>query len=112
MAAEVSQRRPLSVREAATRLSCTPSMVRSLVRRGELASIRLGRLLRVPADALDEFVALQRSGPTNADEWLDREVAEGRLPAKLPPERLALIAEVLATALREPAVRRRLEVGD
>lgn len=42
--------------EAAEKLSLGLSTVRALIREGELRSVKVGHLRRIPADALDEFV--------------------------------------------------------
>lgn len=45
------------VEEAAEALSLSRTMVYELIRTGELRSVKVGRARRVPADAIDEFVA-------------------------------------------------------
>ena len=49
--------RVLKIREVANHLGCTDETVYRLVRENRLRSIRVGRLLRVPASALDDFIA-------------------------------------------------------
>jgi excisionase family DNA binding protein len=46
----------LSPRDAAERLGVSVRYLHLLLARGELASIKLGRLRRIPAAALDRFV--------------------------------------------------------
>lgn len=46
----------LTVPEAARRLSLGRTTAYQLVRRGELPSVRLGRAVRVPVHALDEWI--------------------------------------------------------
>lgn len=46
----------LTVEEAAERLGVGRTFMFSLIRRGEVDSVRIGRLRRVPADALQEYV--------------------------------------------------------
>lgn len=46
-----------TVRQVAQLLSLTPPTVYRLVRDGELAGIRIGTSIRVPADALSEYLA-------------------------------------------------------
>ena len=46
----------LTVRDAATRLSCGRSLVYQLIADGELEAVKLGRLRRVPVDALESLV--------------------------------------------------------
>ena len=47
----------LSVEEAAEQLSVSRTRVYALIKAGEITSIRVGRLRRVPADALLQFIA-------------------------------------------------------
>lgn len=47
----------LTVSQAADRLELGRSLVYELVMRGEIASIKVGRARRIPAAALDQFVA-------------------------------------------------------
>jgi excisionase family DNA binding protein len=60
----------LKVEEAAARLQIGRTTMYQLVRRGEVESIPIGRLRRIPADCLDEYVARVRaqgqSGPSPA----------------------------------------------
>lgn len=53
----------LTVIEAAQKLSCSPGTVRNLIKRGELRSVRIGRLVRVPVAAIEDVLA----GPSEAD---------------------------------------------
>jgi excisionase family DNA binding protein len=46
----------LRVPEAARYLSCSEGLVRELIRRQELPSVRLGRLLRIHRDSLATLV--------------------------------------------------------
>ncbi|MFD7877604.1 excisionase family DNA-binding protein [Streptomyces sp. NPDC059766] len=50
----------LTVEEAARRLSVGRTTCFALIRSGELESITVGHLRRVPADAVPEFVARRR----------------------------------------------------
>ena len=50
----------LTVEEAAERLGVGRSLVYALVRSGDIESIAIGRLRRIPCDALDDFVARLR----------------------------------------------------
>jgi excisionase family DNA binding protein len=47
----------LSVEEAAERLSVSRTRLYALIKAGDVASVRVGRLRRVPADALLQFIA-------------------------------------------------------
>jgi excisionase family DNA binding protein len=55
------QRIVLTVEEAADRLGLGRTMVYALVRSGDIESIAIGRLRRIPVDALDEFVERLRA---------------------------------------------------
>ena len=61
-----------TVEEAAERLCVGRTLVYALVRSGDLESIAIGRLRRIPCDALDDFVRRLRQltdGPSaTADE--------------------------------------------
>jgi putative molybdopterin biosynthesis protein len=52
----------LTVREVARRLSLGRATTYPLVQRGELPSVRIGRAVRVPAQALDRWVAEHTAG--------------------------------------------------
>ncbi len=55
----------LTVEEAADRLGIGRTLMYSLVASGEVESVQIGRLRRIPADALVDFVErLRRSGLT------------------------------------------------
>jgi excisionase family DNA binding protein len=47
----------LSVEEAAERLSISRTRTYALIKAGDLVSVRVGRLRRVPAEALSKFTA-------------------------------------------------------
>lgn len=50
----------LSVDQAAESLGVGMTLMRALVSSGEVESVKIGRLRRVPADALSAYVALLR----------------------------------------------------
>lgn len=52
----------LTVEEAAHRLGIGRTLMYALVMSGEVESVRIGRLRRVPADALDVYVDRLRCG--------------------------------------------------
>lgn len=52
-----------TIEEAAERLNTAPRFVRRLITERRIAFTRLGRHVRIPADALDEFVAAGRVEP-------------------------------------------------
>ena len=47
----------LSVEAAAERLSLSRTRLYALIKSGDIESVRVGRLRRIPADALPQFVA-------------------------------------------------------
>jgi excisionase family DNA binding protein len=53
-----------SVREVAAKLGVHPETVRRLIHDGRLDAVRVGRVLRVDAAALEVFLARQRVKPT------------------------------------------------
>lgn len=57
----------LTVEEAADRLGVGRSTMYGLLRDGEVESVQIGRLRRVPADALPDFLARLRSGRSSGD---------------------------------------------
>lgn len=57
----------LTVEEAADRLGIGRTLMYSLVASGEVESVQIGRLRRIPVDALANFVErLRRSGLTSS----------------------------------------------
>jgi excisionase family DNA binding protein len=52
-----------SVREVADRLGVHPETIRRLIHDGRLDAVRVGRVLRVDAAALEGFLARQRVKP-------------------------------------------------
>jgi len=57
----------LTVEEAAERLGVGRTLLYALVRSGDIESIAIGRLRRIPLDALDEFVGRLRTVARNHD---------------------------------------------
>lgn len=57
----------LTVEEAADRLGIGRSLMYELIGDGQVASIRVGRLRRVPAEALAEYVAALRHPEPSPD---------------------------------------------
>ena len=49
--------RVLRVRDVADHLGCDPETVYKLIREGKIRAIKLGRVLRVPEQALADFIA-------------------------------------------------------
>jgi excisionase family DNA binding protein len=56
MTSSTGERLVLTIEEAAERLSIGRTLMYSLVKAGAVESVRIGRLRRVPADALDAFL--------------------------------------------------------
>jgi excisionase family DNA binding protein len=50
------ERRLYSAEEVADQLGCSKRTVWNLMLRGELESVRLGHLRKVPAEAVDEYI--------------------------------------------------------
>jgi excisionase family DNA binding protein len=57
----------LTVTEAAQRLSLGRGTTYQLVQRGELPVVRIGRAVRVPVQALEEWIAARTVGGTSDD---------------------------------------------
>jgi len=51
--------RVFTVDELAKRLRIARSSAYALVRRGDIRSVRVGRLIRIPAEAIDQFLSWQ-----------------------------------------------------
>jgi excisionase family DNA binding protein len=56
----------LRIEEAAERLGIARTMMYHLVRTGQVESVHVGRLRRIPADALQDYVHELRTRPTPA----------------------------------------------
>ena len=56
----------LRVEEAASKLGIAWTMMYQLVRTGEVESVRVGRLRRIPVACLEEYVEDLRTRPTSA----------------------------------------------
>lgn len=56
-----TERIVLTVEEAAERLGVGRTLVYALLRRGDIESIAIGRLRRIPCDALEDFVDRMRN---------------------------------------------------
>jgi excisionase family DNA binding protein len=61
--AHSTDRLVLTVEEAAERLGIGRTMMYALITAGEVESVRIGRLRRVPTDALGTFVLRLRESP-------------------------------------------------
>jgi len=59
----------LTVEEAAQRLGIGRTTMYRLVSSGEVESVTLGRLRRVPSECLDEFVAALRKKQARSDSY-------------------------------------------
>lgn len=47
----------LTIRDVGERLQCSKAYVYVLLQRGELRALKLGRLTRIPVEAVEEFIA-------------------------------------------------------
>ena len=86
---DVGDRLLLRVEEAALRLQIGRTTMYELIRRGEIESVPIGRLRRIPAQCLDEYVAQLRtrteSGPRDAElRWRERESTDSPLERSQP----------------------------
>jgi len=69
MAIAAGEHLVLTMEDAAERLCIGRTMMYSLVKAGAIESVRIGRLRRVPTEALDEFVRqLQLDNADEADD--------------------------------------------
>ncbi len=57
-----TDKRLLTDRQAAARLGVSRATARRMRYRGQLPTIRIGRAVRIPADAIDSFIARQVGG--------------------------------------------------
>jgi excisionase family DNA binding protein len=57
-----------SVRQVADQLGVHPETIRRLIHDGRLDAVRVGRVLRVHAAAVDGFLARQRVKPSTLDD--------------------------------------------
>ena len=53
--------RLLSPEQAAEMLGCHRTMVFAMLARGDIVSVKLGRLRRIPASAIDKYIASRLS---------------------------------------------------
>lgn len=60
---QTDERRVFSVAEAAAVLGISRSKLYQFIASGDLRTIHIGRLCKVPVDAIDEFVASRPSSP-------------------------------------------------
>ena len=58
----------ISPQQAAERLSISRGHVYTLLARGEIESIRIGRARRIPIEALEVFVARERAAALDEEE--------------------------------------------
>lgn len=64
MSTQSTPRIVLTIEEAAECLGIGRTLMYALVTAGEVESVRIGRLRRIPTDALDRYVAELRAGRT------------------------------------------------
>jgi excisionase family DNA binding protein len=46
----------LTIADVAARLTCSPGFVRRLIKRGKLRAIKDGRFVRIPPEAVEEYL--------------------------------------------------------
>jgi excisionase family DNA binding protein len=69
MAATAGEQLVMTMEDAAERLCIGRTLMYSLVKAGAIESVRIGRLRRVPAEALDAFIRqLQHRNADNAED--------------------------------------------
>ena len=56
-ATEEDRRRPFTPDTLAERWRCSAETIRGMIRRGELPAVRIGRVMRIPADVVDAHEA-------------------------------------------------------
>lgn len=59
----MSERKVLRVEDAMSVLGVSRWMVYEMIRRGELPVLRVGRLIRIPQEALDAWIAAHTEQP-------------------------------------------------
>lgn len=64
MTTQTTPRIVLTIEEAAECLGIGRTLMYALVTAGEVESVRIGRLRRIPTDALDRYVSELRAGRT------------------------------------------------
>jgi excisionase family DNA binding protein len=64
MTTQSTPRIVLTIEEAAECLGIGRTLMYALVTAGEVESVRIGRLRRIPTDALDRYVSQLRTGRT------------------------------------------------
>src|SRR3990167_7761092 len=50
--------------EVGERLRCSPQAVRKLVRQGMIGHLRIGKLIRIPASAVEEYLCANLQSPS------------------------------------------------
>ena len=66
---QTDERRVFSVVEAAAVLGISRSKIYEFIAAGEIRSIHIGRLRKIPVAAIDEFIASRESDPQPRDPW-------------------------------------------
>lgn len=59
--------RPFTPESLAKRWGCSPDKIRRMYRSGEIGGFRLGKLIRIPADAVERFECQSTASPLTAD---------------------------------------------
>jgi excisionase family DNA binding protein len=82
MTGMVNERLLLTVEETAQRLQIGRTLAWQLVREGQLPIVRLGRCVRVPLRALEEWIAQQAGEANDEAAWEPRRV-DLRVPGRV-----------------------------
>lgn len=53
----------LKVDEVAERLRVSPQTIRAMIERGDLHAVRVGRVIRIPVEALERFLKGEKTRP-------------------------------------------------
>ena len=62
----MTNRKPYTPDSLADRWECSPEKVRQMVKCGELRGFRIGRKIRIPGDAVEEFEGNAKSAAENS----------------------------------------------
>ncbi|WP_420869064.1 excisionase family DNA-binding protein [Cereibacter azotoformans] len=77
----MSETRPFTPETLAERWGCSAETIRQLAARGELSHFRVGRMIRIPAAAVQEIEACQISASSGSEEALQPSGTTGEVAA-------------------------------
>jgi excisionase family DNA binding protein len=82
--------------QVAKKLNCSTDTVVAMCKNGQLRHLRLGRQFRIVEDPLEALAVHRRQGErADARRLLDNAIADGRLPAELAAEDLAVLRRIM-----------------